>query len=54
MTVLTNISEPPMSHTKQNSFHGSKGKEHHIPMELYQHVFDTVLGIFQDDQLETI
>ena len=51
MTIPTIISEPPMAHTEQKSLHGSKGKKHPIPMELYQHVFDTVLGICQDDQL---
>ena len=54
MTVLSNISEPPMTNTKQKSIHGSKGKKHPIPMDLYQHVFDTVLGICQGDQLESI
>ena len=54
MTVPTYICEPPNAHTKQKSFHRSKGKNHPIPMELYHHVFDTVLGIFEDDQLESI
>ena len=49
MSVPTNISEPPMAHTEQNSLHRSKGKEYTIPMDLYHHVFDTVLGIFGDD-----
>ena len=52
MTVPTNISEPPMVHTKQKSLCGSKGKRHSIATELYHYVFDTVLGIFEDDQLE--
>ena len=54
MTVPTNSSEPPMAHTKQKSLHRSKGKQHPIPMELYQHVSYTVLGIWQDEQLESI
>ena len=54
MTVPTNISEPPMAHAEQNFLHRSKGKKHPIPMELYHHVFDTVMGIFEDDQLEDI
>ena len=54
MTVPTNISEPPMTHTEQNSLHRSKGERHPIPMELYHHVFDTILGINKDDQLESI
>ena len=52
MTVPTNISEPPMAHTEQNSLHRSKGKKHPIPMELNHQVFDTVVGIFENDQLE--
>ena len=54
MTVPTNISEPPMDHTEQKSLHGSKGKKYPIPMELHHHVFDTAVGIFEDDQLESI
>ena len=54
MTVPTNISEPPMAHTKQKPFMDPRVKKHPIAMELYQHVFDTVLGICHDDQLETV
>ena len=54
MTVPTNISEPPVAHTEQNPFMDPRVKKHPIPMELYHHVFDTVLGIFEDDQLESI
>ena len=54
MTVPTNISEPPMAHTKQKSLCGSKGKKHSFPMELYHHVFDTIVCITADDQLESL
>ena len=54
MTVPANISEPPMVHPEQKSLHRFKGKEHPIPMELFQHVFNTVLGIWEHEQLEPI
>ena len=43
-----------MAHTEEKSLCGSRGNKHSIPMELYHHVFDTDLGIFEDDQLQDI
>ena len=42
-----------MVHTKHKSLHGSKGTKHSIPMEPIQHVLKTVLGINDDDQIES-
>ena len=54
MTVPTNITEPPMGHTEQESHLESKGEEHFIPMHLIQHVFQTVMGLFNDGQFEKL
>ena len=54
MTVPTNIPETPMVHTEHKSLCGSKGKKHAIPMELTQHVFETVFSMWDDDQIESI
>ena len=54
MTVPTNIPETPMVHTKHESLHGSKGKKHAIPMDLIQHVFKTVLGMWNNDHIESL
>ena len=53
MTVPTNIPETPMFHTKHKSLHGSKGMKHSIPMEVLQCVLKTVLGIRNDDQIDS-
>ena len=52
MAVPTNITEPPMAHIKQKSLHRSKGKKHSFPVELYLHVFEDIMCITADDQLE--
>ena len=54
MTVPTNISETPMVHTKHKSLHRSKGMNISIPMEICQHVLKTVMGIMDDEQIESI
>ena len=54
MTVPSNISEPPMAHTKQKSLQRSKGKKHSFPMELNHHVFEKIMCITADDQLEIL
>ena len=54
MTVPTNIPETPMGHTEQESLLKSKGKKHLIPLELMQHVFKTVMGLFDDEQVESL
>ena len=51
MTVPTNIPETPMGHTEQESLLKSKGKKHLISLELIQHVFKTVMGLFDDKQV---
>ena len=48
MTVPTNILETPMGHTEQESYLKSKGKQPFISMDLIQHVFQTVMGLFAD------
>ena len=52
MTVPTNITEPPMGHTKQESHLKSKEKKPLISLDLIQHVFKTVMGLFDDKQVE--
>ena len=54
MTVSTNIPETPMAHTEKESILKSMGKKHHIPLELIQHVFKTVMGLFDDKQGEDL
>ena len=54
MTVPTNITEPPMGHTEQESHLKSKGKKPFISMDLIQYVFQTVMGLFNDEQLEKL
>ena len=53
MAVPTNIPEAPMVHTKHKSLHRSKGKKPSIPMEILQHVLRAVMGIMDDDQIES-
>ena len=53
MTVPTSIPEAPMVHTEHESLHGSKGTNTSIAMEILQHVLKTVMGIMDDDQLES-
>ena len=53
VTVPTNIPDTPMIHTKHKSLHRSKGTKTPIPMEILQHVIKTVLGIMDDDQIES-
>ena len=53
MTVPTNIPEIPMVHTEHKSLHGSKGTNTSIPMEILQHVLKTVMGIMDDDQIDS-
>ena len=53
MPVPTNIPETPMVHTEHESLHGSKGTNTSIPMEIIQHVLMTVMGIVDDDQIES-
>ena len=50
MTLPTNITEPPMGHTKKESLLESKEKKHHISLELIKHVFKTVMGLFDDNK----
>ena len=45
------ITEPPMGHTQQESLLESKEK-HLISLELIQHVFKTVMGLFDDKQVD--
>ena len=54
MTVPTNIPETPMRHTKQESLLESKGKKHLISLDLIQHVFKTVMGLFDDKHVEDL
>ena len=54
MTVCTNIPETGMGHTEQESLFNSKGKKHHISLELIQHVFKIVMGPFDDEQVEAL
>ena len=54
MTVPTNITEPPMGHTEQESHLKSRGKKLFISMDLIHHVFQTFMGLFNDDQLEKL
>ena len=54
MTVPTNIPETSMGHTKQESLLESKGKQHLISLELIQHVFKTVTGLFDDEHVESL
>ena len=54
MTVPTNITEPPMGHTKQELHLESKGNEPLISVDLIQHVFQTVMGLFDDKQVEKL
>ena len=53
MTVPTNIPETPMVHTEPESLHRSKGMRTSIPMEVLQHVLKTVLGIMDDDKIDS-
>ena len=53
MTVPANIPDTPMVHTKHESLLRSKGMKPPIPMEILQHVLKTVLGIMDDDQIES-
>ena len=53
MTVPTNIPETPMVDTEHKALHRSKGTKHSIPMEVLQHVLKTVLGIRDDDQIDS-
>ena len=43
-----------MGHIKQESLFESKGKKHLISLELIQHVFKTVMGLFDDEQVEAL
>ena len=54
MTVPTSITEPLMGHTEQESHLKSKEEEHSIPIHLIQHVFQTVMGLCIDGQLEKL
>ena len=54
MTVPTNITELPMGHTKQESLLKCKGKKHLISLELIQNVFKTVMGLFDDRQVQDL
>ena len=54
MTVPTNIPETPMGHTKQESLLESKRKKHLISLELIQHIFKTVMGLFDHEQVEAL
>ena len=53
MTIPNNFPETCMVYTEHDSLHGSKGKKCTIPMELIQHVFKTVLGMWNDEQIES-
>ena len=53
MTVPTNVPETPMVHTEHKSLHESKGTNISIPMEILQHVLKTVMGIMDDEQIES-
>ena len=54
MTVPTNITETPMGHTEQESLLKFKGKKHLVSLELIQHVFKTIVGLFGDDEVEAL
>ena len=54
MTVPVSITDPPMGHTEQESHLESKEEEPPIPMHLIQHVFQTVMGLCIDGQLERL
>ena len=43
-----------MGHTKQQSLLESKRKKHLISLEFIQHVFKTVMGLFDDEQEEDL
>ena len=53
MTVPTSIPETLMVHTKHESLHRSEGTNTFIPMELIQCVLKTVMGIMDDEQIES-
>ena len=53
MTVPTNIPETPMVCTEHKSLHGSKDMNISIPVEILQHVLKTVMGIMDDEQIES-
>ena len=53
MTVHNNIPQTPMVHTNHESLQGSKGTNISIPMEIHQHVLKTVMGIMDDEQIES-
>ena len=53
MTVPTNIPETAMVHTKHKSLHRFKCMNTSIPMEILQHILKTVMGIMDDDQIES-
>ena len=42
-----------MVHTEHKSLHGSKGMNTSIPLEMVQHVLKTVVGIKNDEQIES-
>ena len=54
MTVPTNIPETLMGQTEQESLLKYKGKKHLISLELIQHVFKTVVGLFDDEHDEQV
>ena len=54
MTVPTSIIEPPMGHTEQEPHLKSKSRKLLISMDLIQHVFQTVMGLTIDEQLEQL
>ena len=43
-----------MGPTEQESHLESKGKKVFIPVDLIQHIFQTVMGLFNDEQLENL
>ena len=53
MTVPTNIPETPIVHTNHKSLQGFKGTNLSIPMEVVQHVLKTVMGIIDDEEVES-
>ena len=53
MTVPTNIPETPIVHTNHKSLQEYKGTNLSIPMEVVQHVLKTVMGIIDDEEVES-
>ena len=53
MTVPTNFPELPIVNTDHEYLQGSKGTILSIPMEVLQHVVKTVMGILDNEEVES-